>query len=174
MQQTAALLAGMIAQSPEGNAEESVMQEDVVSAVGELLTEEVPVEAVGAEMAEAGQVQTDALAAIAEAQAEVKTEVVAQTAVQETAGKPEAAQAQDAPTEAVQTEAAQPKAVEETVKNEGKATGEKAEKAEDTEKVNVRFGMCPESRRQRKSQKPESRLPRKNLQGREAVRRKKP
>lgn len=136
MQQTAALLAGMIAQSPEGNAEESVMQEDVVSAVGELLTEEVPVEAVGAEMAEAGQVQTDALAAIAEAQAEVKTEVVAQTAVQETAGKPEAAQAQDAPTEAVQTEAAQPKAVEETVKNEGKATGEKAEKAEDTEKVN--------------------------------------
>ena len=49
MQQTAALLAGMIAQSPEGNAEESVMQEDVVSAVGELLTEEVPVEAVGAE-----------------------------------------------------------------------------------------------------------------------------
>ncbi len=135
-QQTAALLAGMIAQSPEGNAEESVMQEDVVSAVGELLTEEVPVEAVGAEMAEAGQVQTDALAAIAEAQAEVKTEVVAQTAVQETAGKPEAAQAQDAPTEAVQTEAAQPKAVEETVKNEGKATGEKAEKAEDTEKVN--------------------------------------
>ena len=86
-------------------------------------------------MAEAGQVQTDALAAIAEAQAEVKTEVVAQTAVQETAGKPEAAQAQDAPTEAVQTEAvqteaAQPKAVEETVKNEGKATGEKAEKAE--------------------------------------------
>ncbi len=136
MQQTAALLAGMIAQSPEGNAEEPVMQEDVVSAVGELLTEEVPVEAVGAEMAEAGQVQTDALAAIAEAQAEVKTEVVAQTAVQETAGKPEAAQAQDAPTEAVQTEAAQPKAVEETVKNEGKATGEKAEKAEDTEKVN--------------------------------------
>ncbi len=136
MQQTAALLAGMIAQSPEGNAEESVMQEDVVSAVGELLTEEVPVEAVGAEMAEAGQVQTDALAAIAEAQAEIKTEVVAQTAVQETAGKPEAAQAQDAPTEAVQTEAAQPKAVEETVKNEGKATGEKAEKAEDTEKVN--------------------------------------
>lgn len=136
MQQTAALLAGMIAQSPEGNAEESVMQEDVVSAVGELLTEEVPVEAVGAEMAEAGQVQTDALAAIAEAQAEVKTEVVAQTAVQETAGKPEAAQAQDAPTEAVQTEATQPKAVEETVKNEGKATGEKAEKAEDTEKVN--------------------------------------
>ncbi len=136
MQQTAALLAGMIAQSPEGNAEESVMQEDVVSAVGELLTEEVPVEAVGAEMAEAGQVQTDALAAIAEAQAEVKTEVVAQTAVQETAGKPEAAQAQDAPTEAVQTEAAQTKAVEETVKNEGKATGEKAEKAEDTEKVN--------------------------------------
>ena len=136
MQQTAALLAGMIAHSPEGNAEESVMQEDVVSAVGELLTEEVPVEAVGAEMAEAGQVQTDALAAIAEAQAEVKTEVVAQTAVQETAGKPEAAQAQDAPTEAVQTEAAQPKAVEETVKNEGKATGEKAEKAEDTEKVN--------------------------------------
>ena len=136
MQQTAALLAGMIAQSPEGNAEESVMQEDVVSAVGELLTEEVPVEAVGAEMAEAGQVQTDALAAIAEAQAEVKTEVVAQTAVQETAGKPEAAQAQDAPTEAVQTEAAQPQAVEETVKNEGKATGEKAEKAEDTEKVN--------------------------------------
>ena len=136
MQQTAALLAGMIAQSPEGNAEESVMQEDVVSAVGELLTEEVPVEAVGAEMAEAGQVQTDALAAIAEAQAEVKTEVVAQTAVQETAGKPEATQAQDAPTEAVQTEAAQPKAVEETVKNEGKATGEKAEKAEDTEKVN--------------------------------------
>ena len=136
MQQTAALLAGMIAQSPEGNAEESVMQEDVVSAVGELLTEEVPVEAVGAEMAEAGQVQTDALAAIAEAQAEVKTEVVAQTAVQETAGKPEAAQAQDASTEAVQTEAAQPKAVEETVKNEGKATGEKAEKAEDTEKVN--------------------------------------
>lgn len=136
MQQTAALLAGMIAQSPEGNAEESVMQEDVVSAVGELLTEEVPVEAVGAEMAEAGQVQTDALAAIAEAQAEVKTEVVAQTAVQETAGKPEAAQAQDAPTEAVQTEAAQPKAVEETVKNEGKATGEKAEKAGDTEKVN--------------------------------------
>jgi flagellar hook-length control protein FliK len=136
MQQTAALLAGMIAQSPEGNAEESVMQEDVVSAVGELLTEEVPVEAVGAEMAEAGQVQTDALAAIAEAQAEVKTEVVAQTAVQETAGKPEAAQAQDAPTEAVQTEAAQPKAVEETIKNEGKATGEKAEKAEDTEKVN--------------------------------------
>lgn len=136
MQQTAALLAGMIAQSPEGNAEESVMQEDVVSAVGELLTEEVPVEAVGAEMAEAGQVQTNALAAIAEAQAEVKTEVVAQTAVQETAGKPEAAQAQDAPTEAVQTEAAQPKAVEETVKNEGKATGEKAEKAEDTEKVN--------------------------------------
>lgn len=136
MQQTAALLAGMIAQSPEGNAEESVMQEDVVSAVGELLTEEVPVEAVGAEMAEAGQVQTDALAAIAEAQAEVKTEVVAQTAVQETAGKPEAAQAQDAPTEAAQTEAAQPKAVEETVKNEGKATGEKAEKAEDTEKVN--------------------------------------
>lgn len=136
MQQTAALLAGMIAQSPEGNAEEPVMQEDVVSAVGELLTEEVPVEAVGAEMAEAGQVQTDALAAIAEAQAEVKTEVVAQTAVQETAGKPEAAQAQDAPTEAVQTEAAQTKAVEETVKNEGKATGEKAEKAEDTEKVN--------------------------------------
>ncbi len=136
MQQTAALLAGMIAQSPEGNAEESVMQEDVVSAVGELLTEEVPVEAVGAEMAEAGQVQTDAFAGIAEAQAEVKTEVVAQTAVQETAGKPEAAQAQDAPTEAVQTEAAQPKAVEETVKNEGKATGEKAEKAEDTEKVN--------------------------------------
>lgn len=136
MQQTAALLAGMIAQSPEGNAEESVMQEDVVSAVGELLTEEVPVEAVGAEMAEAGQVQADALAAIAEAQAEIKTEVVAQTAVQETAGKPEAAQAQDAPTEAVQTEAAQPKAVEETVKNEGKATGEKAEKAEDTEKVN--------------------------------------
>lgn len=136
MQQTAALLAGMIAQSPEGNAEESVMQEDVVSAVGELLTEEVPVEAVGAEMAEAGQVQTDALAAIAEAQAEVKTEVVAQTAVQETAGKPEAAQAQDAPTEAVQTEAVQTEAVEETVKNEGKATGEKAEKAEDTEKVN--------------------------------------
>ena len=61
---------------------------------------------------------------------------MAQTAVQETAGKPEAAQAQDAPTEAVQTEAAQPKAVEETIKNEGKATGEKAEKAEDTEKVN--------------------------------------
>ena len=172
MQQTAALLAGMIAQSPEGNAEEPVMQEDVVSAVGELLTEEVPVEAVGAEMAEAGQVQTDALAAIAEAQAEVKTEVVAQTAVQETAGKPEAAQAQDAPTEAVQTEAAQPKAVEETVKNEGKATGEKAEKAEDTEKVNEPVRNV--SGEQKKSQKPESRPPRKNLQGREAVRRKKP
>ena len=154
MQQTAALLAGMIAQSPEGNAEESVMQEDVVSAVGELLTEEVPVEAVGAEMAEAGQVQTDALAAISEAQAEIKTEVVAQTAVQETAGKPEAAQAQDAPTEAVQTEAAQPKAVEETVKNEGKATGEKAEKAEDTEKVNgpVR-NVCGE---QKAEEKPET------------------
>lgn len=131
MQQTAALLAGMIAQSPEGNAEESVMQEDVVSAVGELLTEEVPVDAVGAEMAEAGQVQADALAGIVEAQTEVKTEVAAQTAVQETAGKPEAAQ-----TEAAQTEAVQPKAVEETVKNEGKATGEKAEKTEDTEKVN--------------------------------------
>lgn len=156
-QQTAALLAGMFVQTQEPTAEETVLSEDAVAAVGELLTAEVPAEAVPemAEVSEGSAVETAPilLSEAAEALPEVKTESTVPAAAQEISAEPEvlAPSEASAPSEtaaatetAAQPEAPQAKAVHEAVQKEAEPSREKAETPESLDKANEQIQKLSE------------------------------